>query len=132
MKFEELRSRSRLDLEIGDELDREAQALPKKKAQWSEWLSVYAIECKKADWAYRKIQRERFEYYYSDYHLTLDKKDIREIYLPGDDEVVEAAKRLELAKQKVELCERTIKNLTAVGFDIKNVIEYRKLMSGII
>lgn len=132
MKFDELRLKAREDLAIGDELDREAQSLPRKKAQWSEWLSVYAIEYKKAEWALRKVQREKFEFYYSNYHITLDKKDIREIYLPGDDDVVEAAKRLELIRQKLEICERTIKNLTSVGFDIKNVIEYRKLMSGII
>ena len=105
---------------------------PKKKLKLQNAINTIPCIKKKAEWALRKIQREKFEYYYSNYHITLDKKDIREIYLPGDDEVVEAAKRLELVRQKLELCERTIKNLTSVGFDIKNVIEYRKLMSGII
>ena len=132
MNLQELIQKSKEDLRLSDELDRDAQDLPRRKAQWSEWLSLFAVAYKKADWKYRKIKKDRYEFYLIGYNVTLDKRDIRETYLPGDDEVIEAAKSLELLKQKIELCERTISALNRMGFDIKNVIDYRKLMSGIV
>jgi len=62
----------------------------------------------------------------------LDKKEIREIYLPGDEQIQAAQKEYILAKEKVEFAERTLKSLIGAGFDIRNVIEYRKLLSGIL
>lgn len=132
MDFEELKLKAREDLKLSDDLDQDAQDLPRRKAQWSEWLSVFSIAYKKAEWRLFFVKKERFEYYYSNYTITLDKRDIRETYIPGDEEVIKAAKALELQKQKVELCERTLRGLNSMGFDIKNVIEYRKLMSGIV
>lgn len=132
MKFDELKAIAKKDLTLGDELDFEAKDLPRKKAQWSEWLTVEAMTAKGKEIALNKVIKKRFEYYFSGYDLKLDKKEIREVYIPGDDEVVEAQAAYELAKEKVEFAERTLKSLISAGFDIKNVIEYRKLMSGII
>jgi len=132
MNLHQLIEKSKEDLRLTSELDRDAQDLARRKAQWSEWLSLFAIDCKKAELRLKEIRLERFEYYYSNYHITLDRRDILETYLPGDEKVQEAMKLYEVHKQKVELCERTIKALTNMGFDIKSIIEYRKLMSGII
>lgn len=132
MELSELIAKSKEDLKLGDELDRDAQDLPRRKAQWSEWISIYAVAYKKADWKLKKVKKERFEYYYSNYHLTLDKRDIREIYMLGDDDVIASQKLVELIGVKLELAERTLAGLNRMGFDIKNVIDYRKFMSGII
>ena len=132
MNLEELKANAKRDCKLGSELDDEAARLSQKKAQWSEWLSMFAVSYKKADWKLKKIQAARFEYYFSDYHITLTPGDIRNIYLPGDAKVIEALKEVELSKQKIELCDRTMKTLVSMGFDIKNIIEYRKFMSGIL
>ena len=132
INYDELKSFAMRDLTIGDELDHEAKDLPRKKAQWSEWISVLAIDCKKKELQLNKIIKEKFEFYYINYNVKLDKKEIREVYIPGDDAVQKAQKEHILAKEKVEFAERTLKSLIGAGFDIKNVIEYRKLMSGIL
>jgi len=132
MNLTELIEKSKEDCHLGDELDRDAQDLPRRKAQWSEWLSLFAINYKKAEWKLAKIRKERYEYYLVQYQITLDKRDIRETYMPGDEQIIEATKNLLLWKQKIELCERTISTLNRMGFDIKNIIDYRKLMSGIV
>ena len=132
MDLKELIRKSKEDCHLGDELDRDAQDLPRRKAQWSEWLSVFAVNYKKAYWQLSKVRRERYEYYLVGYNITLDKRDIRDTYMPGDDQIIEAEKAVILWKQKIELCERTISTLNRMGFDIKNVIDYRKLMSGIV
>lgn len=132
MDFKRLVEKSKEDLILSEELDRDAKELPRKKAQWSEWLGLFSIEWKKANYKLNAKRKEKFEYYFVNYQVTLDKRDIREIYLPGDDEIIELEKAVEVARQKVELCERTLRSLTGTGFDIKNIIEYRKLMSGIV
>ncbi len=132
MQLKTLRDKAKEDLHLGDQIDRDAQDLPRRKAQWSEWISILIVDYKKADWKYRQVKKERFEYYYTNYDVTLDKRDIREIYLPGDKEVIAAQQLVELVSVKLELAERTLSGLNRMGFDIKNVIDYRKFMSGII
>jgi hypothetical protein len=132
MELAELISKSKEDLNLSDELDRDAQDLPRRKAQWSEWISLLAVAYKKADWKFKRVKKERFEYYFTGYNITLDKRDIREIYLPGDSQVIDAQKILELVSTKLELAERTLAGLNRMGFDIKNVIDYRKFMSGLV
>jgi hypothetical protein len=132
MKLELLRQKSLEDLKLSDELDRDAQDLPRKKAQWSEWLTQFGIDYKRAWWKVKQKKKEKFEYYFTNYTITLDRRDILDIYMPGDDDIIELQKQLEVHHQKVELCERTIRGLNSMGFDIKNVIEFRKLMSGIV
>lgn len=132
MTLDELIAKSKEDLHLGDEMDRDAQDLPRRKAQWSEWMSMFMVGLKKADWNLKQVKKERFEFYFTDYNISLDKRDIREIYLPGDEKVVAAQKTYELWKQKFDLSERTLAGLNRMGFDIKNVIDYRKFMSGIL
>lgn len=132
LTLKDLQAYAKRDLNIGDEMDAEARDLPRKKAQWSEWISVLAIAAWKADIELKKITKERYEFYYINYNVKLDAKQIREVYLPGDDAVIEAQKKYNLAAEKIAFAERTLKSLIGAGFDIKNVIEYRKFMSGIL
>mgnify|MGYP001124051470 CR=1 FL=1 len=89
MKLETLKQKAREDLQLSNELDRDSQDMPRRKAQWSEWMAMLAIEYKKAEWKLNKIKKEKFEYYYSNYPITLDKRDIRDTYLPGDEDVID-------------------------------------------
>lgn len=132
MTLDELIVKSKEDLYLSNEIDKSAQDLPRRKAQWSEWISMFAVGYKKAEWALKKVKKEKFEHYYVNYTVTLDKADIRNFYLPGDDDVIQAEKVLEVWKQKLDLAERTLNGLNRMGFDIKNVIDYRKFMSGVI
>ena len=72
MILKDLQLKSLEDLKLSDELDRDAQDLPRKKAQWSEWLTIFAIAYKRSLWELNKIKKERFEHYFADYEVNLD------------------------------------------------------------
>ena len=136
MDFKELLAKSKEHLSLAGELDVVAADLPRRTAQWIEWFNVEALRYKGIEIRLKELEREKFNDFlsggaYDDYQIAPDKKDVYNIFLPGDEDLNKVRKELEVAKRKVDVCEKTIRGLQQNSFTIKNIIEYQKFMAGI-
>lgn len=132
MKLTELNEIAKKDLDIHDDLDTYSQKNGKRIAQWSEWLSAMTIDYRRVELQLKRKTQELYHYYYTEYDITLNDKQIRDIYLPGDPAIIDLQGKIEMIKEKMNICERIIRALSQNTFHIKNIIEYRKFMSGVL
>jgi hypothetical protein len=132
MKLKELIEKSKEDLVLGDELDHVSQDMGRRIAQWLEFLIQESLNYKQIEFTLKSLEKEKLEFYTTNYDILVDKKDALSIYLPADVDIQAIKKNLVVAQHKVDLCEKVVRGLSNTSFTIKNIIEYRKFMSGVV
>lgn len=122
-----------------DLLDHESIKIPQLHSKYLNWLSDVRLIKIKKEQDYKKLLRQKFEYYtgkadadvYKEkpFDLKVLKQDVQ-LYIESDDEIQSALNKLNYYKEMIFLLESILSNISTRGFQIKNSIEWQKFMQG--
>ena len=134
MDFDKIIEEWKQDCPIDDTtLDKESVKIPTLHGKYLELHSREKIFLNYLGVEYKKLYRERWEYYSGKaekpFQLKLLKTDLH-IYLDSDDKLCELKEKVDTQKQKVCYVESVIKSLETRSFHITNAINWRKFTAG--
>ena len=142
MTLEELQELAEKDLKINDtELDLESLKTPQLHNKYLKFLNKWKLLLSKAQIDYYTMRKEKWEYYtgkapqqvYAEkpFNLKILKTDIDK-YMDADPELVKLKSKVEYIQAVIDFLDRTLKQISHRGFQIKNAIDWRKFTSGAI
>ena len=142
MTLEELQELAEKDLKINDtELDLESLKTPQLHNKYLKFLNKWKLLLSKAQIDYYTMRKEKWEYYtgkapqqvYAEkpFNLKIIKTDIDK-YMDADPELVKLKSKVEYIQAVIDFLDRTLKQISNRGFQIKNAIDWRKFTSGAI
>ena len=134
MDFDKIIEEWKQDCPIDDTtLDKESVKIPTLHGKYLELHSREKIFLNYLEVEYKKLYREKWEYYSGKaekpFQLKLLKTDLH-IYLDSDDKLSELKEKIDTQKQKVSYVESVIKSLETRSFHITNAINWRKFTAG--
>ena len=134
MDFDKIIEEWKQDCPIDDTtLDKESVKIPTLHGKYLELHSREKIFLNYLEVKYKKLYREKWEYYSGKaekpFQLKLLKTDLH-IYLDSDDKLCELKEKIDTQKQKVSYVESVIKSLETRSFHITNAINWRKFTAG--
>ena len=140
MKIEDIKELWDQDSQIDEtELAKESVKTPdiynkylKIYAQEKMILPKYNIEksnLKKFKWDYYTGKSDPEVYKKTPFDLKILKQDIP-VYLEADDELCEHEMKISYQSEKVAMLEKILKSLETRGFQIKNAIDFERMMGG--
>ena len=142
MKFSEIREMMEQDSIINPaHLDEASLAIPYLHSKWYNIFIEELRVLRGIDVEYNILLKDKMEYYLgkaSDdayvqqpLHLKILKQDV-DVYLKADAELSSLESKKSLQRIKVETVEGFIKNINNRSFMIKNAIDFRKFVNGIV
>ena len=141
MNLDDLKLEVQADLKINNEhLDTESLKNQEIKAKYLDIKSKYELLLFKAKGEYKKLYREKWEYYggKSDakiyatkpFDLKVLKTDLG-VYISADEEIIDAENKIGYLETVVDYIKGVIKSVDNRGWDIKNAIEWKKFEAGV-
>tara|TARA_B110000977_G_scaffold31547_1_gene41813 strand:+ start:28 stop:459 length:432 start_codon:yes stop_codon:yes gene_type:complete len=141
MNLDELKLEVYDDLKIDKEhLDTESLKNQEIKAKYLDVKSRYELLLFKAKGDYKRIYRDKWEYYggKSDAKVYVSKPfDIKvlktdlSVYITSDQDVIDAENKIGYLETVVDYVKGVIKSVDNRGWDIKNAIEWKKFEAGV-
>ena len=145
MNIERIKEMVETDLKIdGNELGDESIRIPQLH---SKYLNIYHDESlilRKLDVDLKILQKQKWEYYngkmsqqelatlgWEPFGHRILKQDL-DIYLESDTDIIKHGSKIDLQKAKVEYLDSILKGINNRNWVIRNAIEWRKFMSGVI
>ena len=145
MNIERIKEMVETDLKIdGTELGDESIRIPQLH---SKYLNIYHDESlilRKLDVDLKILQKQTWEYYngkmsqqelatlgWEPFGHRILKQDL-DIYLESDTDIIKHGSKIDLQKAKVEYLDSILKGINNRNWVIRNAIEWRKFMSGVI
>ncbi len=124
-----------------DLLDQESIKIPQLHSKYLNFLSDVRLIKIKKEQDYKRMLREKFEYYtgkadtevykQKPFDLKILKQDVQ-LYIDSDEEIQSLQNKLNYYKEMMFLLESILSNINTRGFQIKNSIEWQKFMQGTI
>ena len=141
MNLDELKLQVSQDLKVDDEhLDTESLKNQEIKAKYLEHKSRFELLLFKAKGDYKRIYREKWEYYggkadakvyvSKPFDIKVLKTDLS-VYITSDEEVIDAENKIGYLETVVDYIKGVIKSVDNRGWDIKNAIEWKKFEAGV-
>ena len=142
MDLEQLQDLADKKLKINDtELDLESLRTPQVHNEFLKHLTKFKLLLSKAQVEYHTQRKRKWEYYtgkapaevytLKPFSLKLLKTDVDK-YLDADPELVKYKQKVEYIETVVDFLDRTLRQISMRGFQIKNAIDWRKFTSGAI
>ena len=141
MNLDELKLEVYNDLKVNNEhLDTESLKNQEIKAKYLDIKSKYELLLFKAKGDYKRIYRDKWEYYggKSDAKVYVSKPfDIKvlktdlSVYITSDQDVIDAENKIGYLETVVDYIKGVIKSVDNRGWDIKNSIEWKKFEAGV-
>ena len=141
MNLDELKLQVQNDLKVDDEhLDTESLKNQEIKAKYLDIKSKYELLLFKAKGEYKKLYREKWEYYggkadakvyvSKPFDIKVLKTDLS-VYITSDEDVINAENKIGYLETVVDYIKGVIKSVDNRGWDIKNAIEWKKFEAGV-
>ena len=141
MNLDELKLEVYNDLKVNNEhLDTESLKNQEIKAKYLDIKSKYELLLFKAKGDYKRIYRDKWEYYggKADAKIYVSKPfDIKvlktdlSVYITSDDDIINAENKIGYLETVVDYVKGVIKSVDNRGWDIKNAIEWKKFEAGV-
>ena len=141
MNLDELKLQVQNDLKVDDEhLDTESLKNQEIKAKYLDIKSKYELLLFKAKGEYKRIYRDKWEYYggkadakvyvSKPFDIKVLKTDLS-VYITSDEDVIDAENKIGYLETVVDYIKGVIKSVDNRGWDIKNAIEWKKFEAGV-
>lgn len=135
MTLEQLKQQIREDLKINmADLSGAAAENCLLHNKYSNMLIDSKIQYKKEYLEFQKIKKNKYRYYmgYEETCLpeVLDARGVK-VHIEGDDEVLAQQRKLFFLEEKIKYLEDTCSSFVSRGFNIKNIVEIKKIELGI-
>ena len=138
MTLEELQEQVDKDLKINDtELDLESLKTPQLHNKYLKHYNNFKLLLTRAESDYKILKRVKWEYYtgkaspqvyqQKPFNLKIMKSDIDK-YLESDEELIKAKQKIDYLETVVNYLDRTLKTISSRDWQIRNSIEWRKLL----
>ncbi len=124
-----------------DNLHDESLKIPQLHSKYYTVYNTISLLREKARDNYKRVKLERYNFYtgkapaqvYAEkpFNLKLLKTDVDK-YLDSDPELAKYKQKVDYIQTVVDFLDRTIKQISNRGFQIKNAIDWRKFTSGAI
>ena len=141
MNLDKLKLEVHNDLKVDNEhLDTESLKNQEIKAKYLDIKSKYELLLFKAKGDYKRIYRDKWEYYggKADAKIYVSKPfDIKvlktdlSVYITSDDDIINAENKIGYLETVVDYIKGVIKSVDNRGWDIKNAIEWKKFEAGV-
>ena len=140
MNIDELKLEVQADLKINNEhLDTESLKNQEIKAKYLDIKSKYELLLFKAKGDYKKMYREKWEYYggkadakiyaTKPFDLKVLKTDLS-IYIESDEDIIQIEHKIMYLETIVKYIDGVLKSIQGRGWDIKNAIAFRQWEHG--
>lgn len=99
----------------------------------NKWLRKFIIQSKvllQKERDLMELERKKRKYYLFDYEYEVKPTQVQ-FYIDSDDEYAKKLYQVNLQRKLVDLIERTLKKTTQLSFDIKNLMDFKKMKEGI-
>jgi hypothetical protein len=99
----------------------------------SKWLRYFMKQSKillQKERDHMELERKKRKYYLYDYDYEVKPTQVQ-FYIDSDAEVSGKLYQVNLQRKLVDLIERTLKKTTQLSFDLKNLIDFKKMKEGI-
>jgi len=146
MNLDELKTMWKEDCKVDDiELDTSSLEVPKLHAKYSELLTDASIQLKNSNLKYQLLLKDKWLWF----HGKMDQSKIKElgwqddpfdglkimkndmpVFFDADPDLQKARAQIEYFKEVIDFLKRAMDNITWRHQTIKNIIEWRKFMSG--
>ena len=126
-----------------DLITEESIKVPQLHSKWMKMLSTERMRLKSVQFQYKEMYRIKHEYYRGDLdiediqtygwepmHLKILRSDLQ-MYLDADPQLGEMQQKVDIAQEKIKFIEGVIQQINTRGFQIKNVIDWEKVKSGL-
>jgi len=141
MNLDELKLEVYNDLKVNNEhLDTESLKNQEIKAKYLDIKSKYELLLFKAKGDYKRIYRDKWEYYggkadakvyvSKPFDIKVLKTDLS-VYITSDDDIINAENKIGYLETVVDYVKGVIKSVDNRGWDIKNAIEWKKFEAGV-
>ena len=141
MNLDELKLEVYNDLKVNDEhLDTESLKNQEIKAKYLDIKSKYELLLFKAKGDYKRIYRDKWEYYggkadakvyvSKPFDIKVLKTDLS-VYITSDEDIINAENKIGYLETVVDYVKGVIKSVDNRGWDIKNAIEWKKFEAGV-
>ena len=141
MNLDELKLEVYNDLKVDDEhLDTESLKNQEIKAKYLDIKSKYELLLFRAKGDYKRIYREKWEYYggkadakvyvSKPFDIKVLKTDLS-VYITSDEDIINAENKIGYLETVVDYIKGVIKSVDNRGWDIKNAIEWKKFEAGV-
>ena len=141
MNLDELKLQVQNDLKVDDEhLDTESLKNQEIKAKYLDIKSKYELLLFKAKGEYKRIYRDKWEYYggkadakvyvSKPFDIKVLKTDLS-VYITSDEDIINAENKIGYLETVVDYIKGVIKSVDNRGWDIKNAIEWKKFEAGV-
>ena len=141
MNLDELKLQVEKDLKVDDEhLDTESLKNQEIKAKYLDVKSKYELLLFKAKGDYKRMYREKWEYYggkadakvyvSKPFDIKVLKTDLS-VYITSDEDIINAENKIGYLETVVDYTKGVIKSVDNRGWDIKNAIEWKKFEAGV-
>lgn len=135
MKLEELKEQVKQDLRINTaDLAAASAENCLLHNKYNNMLVDIKLQYKREYIEFQRIKKTAYRFYMG-YEKecppeTLDARGVK-IHIEGDEKVLEQQKRMFVLEEKIKYLEDTLSSFVARGFNVKNIIEVKKIELGI-
>ena len=142
MNLDELKLQVEKDLKVDNEhLDTESLKNQEIKAKYLDIKSKYELLLFKAKGEYKKLYREKWEYYggkadakiyvTKPFDLKVLKTDLS-IYIESDEEIIKLEHKIAYLETTIKYIDGVLRSIQSRGWDIKNAISWKQFEAGMI
>ena len=142
MNLDELKLQVEKDLKVDNEhLDTESLKNQEIKAKYLDIKSKYELLLFKAKGEYKKLYREKWEYYggkadakiyvTKPFDLKVLKTDLN-IYIESDEEIIKLEHKIAYLETTIKYIDGVLRSIQSRGWDIKNAISWKQFEAGMI
>ena len=120
------------DLKIEEEmLDLKVYQIPNLHSKWLRYLYNEVMFLTKIEKELLELFRKKYYFYMNDFSYTVEKKHV-EWHIESDDQYSKDLYKVNKQKHKVKFLEQMVRKINGLSFDIKNMVEWKKFISGVV
>lgn len=129
-KLEKYISEESDDLLIeNDKLNSKMMSLPQIHSKWLKYFYRESMLLLKYEEEEKKIFRKKFEFYLTQYDVEIKSNQVK-WYVESDDEYIRISRKVNIQNKVVSYLEDVVKKVNNLNFLIKNIIDWKKFISG--
>ncbi len=118
-----------MDMDKAD-LETKLRSIPNLHNKWLRYFMKQSKVLLQKERDLLALDRKKRKYYLYDYEFEVKPTQVQH-YIDSDDEFAKELYQVNLQRSLVDLIERTLKKTTQLSFDIKNLMDFKKMKEGI-
>jgi hypothetical protein len=127
----EIQKMAEKDLETRpDDIEFISIQTPMLQSRYLRLLNEESLLLSKLEFDYDVLYKDKWDYYRNNFNIALTKKDDLLTFINGDEDIIKLKAKISLSKRTMTYIEDIIRTLRERSFHVKNLIEYRKFISG--